>query len=384
MIPYGRQFISQADIDAVSDILWSDFLTQGPVVPQFEEAVAHLCGAEYGIALNSATSALHVACIALGLGPGDYLWTSPNTFVASANCALYCGASVDFVDIDSRTYNLDVEKLEEKLKEAARSKTLPKVVVAVDFAGQPADMRGIYFLSQKYGFRVIEDASHSIGSRYEKRPTGNCAHADITIFSFHPVKMITTGEGGMALTNDYKLASHMGKIRSHGITRNANEWNNIEAEPWWYEQQEIGFNYRMTDIAAALGLSQLNNLDRSLHRRSEIAATYNYEFSDSPVILPWQRPGAETSWHLYVIRVDPVRSRVSRRELYDECRRAEIGVNVHYIPVHWQPIYRKLGFRRGDYPQAEEYYASALSLPIYYGLAETQLAHVIATVKGHL
>ena len=337
MIPYGRQWISEADIEAVAEVLRSDFLTQGPVVPAFEEAVASLCGARFGIAANSATSALHLACMALGVGLGDRVWTSPITFVASANAALYCGAEVDFVDIDERSYNMSPELFEAKLKQAADSGTLPKVVIPVHLAGQSCDMAAIHAAASRYGVRIIEDASHAIGGSYRSRPVGSCEHSDITVFSFHPVKIVTTGEGGMAMTNDAHLAGLMETDRTHGITRDPAKLQHDDIGPWYYEQQRLGFNYRMTDIAAALGLSQLSRIEEFLARRREIAATYDEAFADLPIIRPWQDPETQSAWHLYIIRIDRSRVRRTHREIFDALRSDGIGVNLHYIPVYRQP-----------------------------------------------
>lgn len=377
MIPYGRQDITPEDIAAVEAVLRSDFLTQGPAVPGFEQALAAYCGAARGVAMNSATSALHVACLALGLGPGDRLWTSPNTFVASANCGLYCGAEVDFVDTDPATYNLSVAALEAKLVRAAAENRLPKVVIPVHFAGQSCEMREIHALGQKYGFRIIEDASHAVGGRYLGEPVGNCRYSDITIFSFHPVKIITTAEGGMAMTNDPALAERMERLRSHGITRDpaAMEWDS--EGPWYYQQVELGYNYRITDLQAALGRSQLVRLDDYVARRHAIAARYDEALAGLPLTTPWQHPDSRSALHLYPIRLHDA-SR--RREVFEALRAAGIGVNVHYIPVHTQPHYRRLGFRPGDFPEAERYYAGAISLPMFPTLTLAQQDEVVAAL----
>ena len=384
MIPYGRQDITQADVDAVVAVLQSDFLTQGPQVPAFERAVADYCGATHAVAANSATSALHIACMALGLGPGDILWTSPITFVASANCALYCGAKVDFVDIDPRTYNMSVEQLADKLEAAERGGALPKVVVPVHFAGQPCDMAAIHALSDKYGFRIIEDASHAIGARYRGEPVGNCRHSDITVFSFHPVKIVTSAEGGMALTNDPELARRMALMRNHGITREPTHMTRAPDGPWYYEQTGLGFNYRMTDLEAALGLSQMSRLDRYVARRREIAAHYDERLSGLPLTLPWQRPDACSAYHLYVTRLDTVTMKIYRKTVFEQMRDAGIAVNVHYIPVHTQPHYHRLGFSLGDFPNAEHYYEQALTLPLFPTLTKSQQHHVVAVLKSTL
>lgn len=380
MIPYGRQSISEADIDAVVEVLKSDFLTQGPAVPAFEEAVASLCGAEHGVATNSATSALHIACLALGVGPGDSVWTSPLTFVASANAALYCGADVDFVDVDERTYNMCPIRLEEKLDRAAEAGALPKVIIPVHLAGQSCDMTAIHAAASRHGVRIIEDASHAIGGGYRLKPVGTCEFSDIAIFSFHPVKIVTTGEGGMAMTNDTGLAESMRLDRTHGITRDPAQLQHEDVGPWYYEQQRLGFNYRMTDICAALGLSQLTRIEEFIARRREIAGAYDAAFADLPVKTPWQHPETASAWHLYVIRIDRHRTSRSHREVFDALREAGIGANLHYIPVYRQPYYRELGFGQGHCPNAEAYYAEAISLPMYFGLSDEEQQQVIAAV----
>ncbi len=380
MIPYGRQDISAADIQSVVNVLRSDFLTQGPAVPAFEKVVVEYCGAGHAVAVNSATSALHIACLALGVGPGDLVWTSPITFVASANCALYCGAQVDFVDIDPRTYNLSVECLAEKLAQAEKSGCLPKVVIPVHLCGQPCDMSGIHALSQQYGFKIIEDASHAIGGKYKREPIGNCRYSDITVFSFHPVKIITTGEGGMALTNDESLAKRMQRLRSHGITRDAAEMTHVPDGPWYYQQIDLGYNYRMTDIQAALGLSQRQRLDEFVTKRHAISSRYEIMLADLPVITPWQHPDSYSGLHLYVIRLRLGEISKSHREVFEGLRAAGIGVNLHYIPVYLQPYYEALGFQAGHCPQAERYYREAISLPMYPDLNETQQAQVVDTL----
>lgn len=377
MIPYGRQDITSEDIAAVEAVLRSDFLTQGPAVPGFEQALAAYCGAARGVAMNSATSALHVACLALGLGPGDRLWTSPNTFVASANCGLYCGAEVDFVDTDPATYNMSVAALEAKLAAAAAENRLPRVVIPVHFAGQSCEMRAIHALGQQYGFRIIEDASHAVGATYLGEPVGNCRYSDITIFSFHPVKIITTAEGGMAMTNDPALAERMERLRSHGITRDpaAMAWDS--EGPWYYQQVELGYNYRITDLQAALGHSQLARLDDYVARRHAIAARYDAALAGLPLTTPWQHPDSRSALHLYPIRLHDA---ARRREVFEALRAAGIGVNVHYIPVHTQPHYHRLGFRPGDFPEAERYYAGAISLPMFPTLTPAQQDEVVAAL----
>lgn len=380
MIPYGHQDITQTDIDAVVDVLQSDFLTQGPKVPEFENAVRQHSGASHALAVNSATSALHVACLALGLGPGDWLWTSPITFVASANCGLYCGAQVDFVDIDPHTYNMCPEALAAKLETAERLGKLPKVVVPVHLCGQPCDMQAIYGLSQRYGFKIIEDASHAIGGRYKGQPIGNCRYSDITVFSFHPVKIITTAEGGMAVTNSAELANKMALLRSHGITRNPSQMTHESDGPWYYQQIELGFNYRMTELQAALGVSQMSRLDAYVARRHALAKRYNQLLKSLSVTLPFQHPDSYSGLHLYVIRVQTSQLNRTHRQIFDAFREEGIGVNLHYIPVHTQPYYQRLGFRVGDYPQAERYYAEAISLPMYPNLSEQEQDQVVAAL----
>lgn len=384
MIPYGRQNISQADIDAVVDTLRSDWLTQGPAIERFEQAVAQRCQAAHGIAVSNATAALHIACLALDLGPGDRLWTSPNTFVASANCGLYCGAQVDFVDIDPATLNLDVAQLDARLQRAERDGTLPKVVVPVAFAGQSCDMARIAELARRYGFRVIEDASHAIGARYGGRPVGCCEHADITVFSFHPVKIITTGEGGLLTTNDPLLAERLRRLRSHGITRDPAAMTGPSEGPWYYQQLELGFNYRMTDLQAALGLSQLQRLDAFVARRRQLVARYGERLADLPLELPQVQAGAEPAWHLYPVRLRLERLQHGHRAIFEALRGAGIGVNLHYIPVHLQPYYRQLGFAPGDFPEAERYYAEALSLPLFPDLTDEQQDQVASTLASVL
>jgi len=381
MIPYGRQHISEADIQAVVDVLRSDFLTQGPAVPAFEQAVADYCGAHHAVAVTSATSALHIACLALGVGPGDWVWTSPITFVASANCALYCGARVDFVDIDPRTYNLSLECLAAKLTQAEQYGRLPKVVIPVHLCGQPCDMAGIHALSQRYGFKIIEDASHAIGGRYRGEPIGNCRYSDITVFSFHPVKIITTGEGGMAMTNDAQLAKRMQLLRSHGITRNAVEMTRAPDGPWDYQQIALGYNYRITDLQAALGLSQMQRLNEFVARRQAIAKRYDHLLADLPMVAPWQHPGGYSGMHLYVIRLKLNEILKTHRAVFESLRQTGVGVNLHYIPIYRQPYYEQMGFKVGYCPQAEQYYSEAISIPMYSALTETQQDQVVAMIR---
>ena len=378
MIPYGRQDINQADIDAVVEVLRSDFLTQGPVVPAFENAVGKYCSAQHAVAVNSATSALHIACLALGVGKGDVVWTSPITFVASANCALYCGAEVDFVDIDPQTYNLSVQRLQEKLIEAEKAGALPKVVIPVHLCGQPCDMAGIHVLSKQYGFKIIEDASHAIGGRYKDEPIGNCRYSDITVFSFHPVKIITTGEGGMALTNSDELAKRMILLRSHGITTLVVDRHvRPQQQLWNYQQIDLGFNYRMTDIHAALGFSQMQRLDEFVSKRHAIATHYDQMLSAIPVVTPWQHRDVYSSYHLYVIRLKLDEITKTHRQIYEALRVSGILVNIHYIPVYLQPYYEKMGFRAGYCFQAEQYYSDVISLPMYSELTEEHQVYVV-------
>lgn len=381
MIPYGRQDINQADIDAVVAVLRSDFLTQGPVVPAFEKSVTDYCGAEHAVAVNSATSALHIACLALGVGKGDIVWTTPITFVASANCALYCGATVDFVDIDPCTYNLSVDCLAEKLALAKKTGNLPKVVIPVHLCGQPCDMVGIHALSQQYGFKTIEDASHAIGGKYKDEPIGKGRYSDITIFSFHPVKIITSGEGGMAVTNNAQLARQLRLLRSHGISSTAADMQpRPTQEIWNYQQIDLGYNYRMTDIQAALGLSQILRLNEFVSRRQAIAKRYDQLLSTLPVLIPWQHVYSYSSYHLYVIRLKLDEINKTQRQVYETMTAARILVNLHYIPVYRQPYYEKMGFKVGCCPEAEQYHSEAISLPIYPGLTMDQQEFVVRTL----
>ena len=383
-IPYGRQDINQSDIDAVVAVLKSDWITQGPAIERFEQAVANYCGAKYAVAVSSATAALHIACLAVGLGNGDSLWTSPNTFVASANCGLYCGADVDFVDIDPHTYNLSVDELEGKLAWADQQGCLPKVVVPVHLAGQSCEMARIAELSQRYGFKIIEDAAHGIGGRYQGQPIGSCQFSDMTVFSFHPVKIITTGEGGMVITNRKDLYEKLIRLRTHGITRNPNLMKGESHGSWYYQQLELGFNYRMTDIQAALGVSQLQRLDEFVERRRFLAHRYNQFLQDLPLILPWQHPDTDSSWHLYVIRLKLDKISKTHGQVFEELRQVGIGVNLHYIPVHIQPYYRQWGFKFGDFPKAERYYQEAISLPLYYGLSQEAQDQVVMALQKSL
>jgi UDP-4-amino-4,6-dideoxy-N-acetyl-beta-L-altrosamine transaminase len=379
-IPYGRQDVRPDDIAAVVEVLQSDWLTQGPAVPRFEAALADYCGAKHAVAANSATSALHIACLALGLGPGDRLWTSPNTFVASANCGLYCGAEIDFVDIDLRTYNMSADALAEKLECAEAKGRLPKVVVPVHFAGQSCDMQRIRALADRYGFRIVEDAAHAVGGKYLGASIGGCRYSDIAVFSFHPVKIITTAEGGVALTNNVELADRIARLRSHGTTHDPARMQGEPDGPWSYQVLELGWNYRMTDIQAALGCSQMRRLDDYVGRRTALAERYNRILANSGLALPWSDPSCASAWHLYVVGWNQGVSGLSRGEAFARLRAAGIGVQVHYIPVHTQPYFRKLGFRPGQYPNAEAHYARAITLPLYAGLSEAQQD----TVAKHL
>lgn len=381
MIPYGRQNLDQADIDAVVAVLQSDWLTQGPCIERFESALAARCGASQAVAVCNATAALHIACLAAELGPGDWLWTTPNTFLASANCARYCGAQVDFVDIDPLTWNLDAAALARKLEAARQAGTLPKVVVAVAFSGQSCDMRAIACLAREYAFTLIEDASHAVGASYDGSPVGCGRFADMTVFSFHPVKIITSAEGGMVLTNQEALAEHLRRLRSHGMTRDPAEMSEPSHGPWYYQQVELGFNYRLTDIQAALGLSQLDKLDGFIARRRYLAERYQRLLKGLPITLPGIQAGAESAWHLYVVRLRLDQIGMGHREVFEALREAGIGVNLHYIPVHLQPYYRELGFAAGDFPEAERYYAEAISLPMYPGLSDEQQDHVVDQLR---
>ena len=373
MIPYGRQDISQDDIDAVVDVLRSDFLTQGPAVPRFEAAIAANVDAAHAVAVNSATSALHIACVALGLGPDDLLWTSPVTFVASANCARYCGAQVDFVDIDPATGNMCPSRLEAKLEQAASAGRLPKIIIPVHLAGLSCDMVAIGALAARYGVRIIEDASHAIGASYGGRRVGNCEHSDIAVFSFHPVKIVTTGEGGAAVTQDAGLASRMARLRSHGITRDPALMTHAPDGPWYYQQIELGWNYRMTDIQAALGHAQFARLEDYVARRNRLADRYDRMLDGMPLARAARDDNARSAFHLYIVRVSAER----HRAVFEGLRAAGVGVNLHYIPVHLQPYYRDLGFSPGDFPEAERHYAEAISLPLFPTMTEAMQEKVV-------
>ena len=378
-IPYGKQQILSDDIDAVIGVLKSDYLTQGNCVPNFENSVNEYCNSKYAVAVTSATAALHLACLALELGPDDWLWTSPITFVASSNCALYCGANVDFVDIDPKTFNLCAKALEKKLIQAEKVGKLPKIVIPVHLCGQSCDMKSIHELSVKYNFQIIEDASHAIGGKYGKENIGACQYSDITIFSFHPVKIITTGEGGMAVTNNPKIADTMSLLRSHGITRDKGKMFNEAEGDWYYEQISLGFNYRMTDIQAALGISQLKKIDKFVKKRCEIANRYDELLFDLPLETPFLSDKCYSSFHLYVVQVD---EKYNKRSIFEFMRNNNIGVNIHYIPVIIQPFYEKFGYDISLYPNAMNYYKNALSLPMYPTLSEKQQDYVVNTLKS--
>ena len=377
MIPYGRQDVTKKDIENVKKVLESDFLTQGPVVPKFEKAVSDYVGSKYGVAANSATSALHIACLALGVSEGDMVWTSANTFVASSNCALYCGSKIDFIDINNSTLNICIDNLEEKLKKAEINNTLPKVVIVVHLAGRSAEMREISILSKKYDFKIIEDASHAIGGSYLGNKIGSCKYSDITVFSFHPVKIITSGEGGMALTNDRSLAESMLLFRSHGITRNEEQMSQQSHGQWFYEQKLLGFNYRMTDIHAALGLSQLERCDEYVSIRNQLASIYNSKLDRSFFNLPYETSDSYSSYHLYIIRLKLDRIKKTHKEVFNYMRDKGVLVNLHYIPVYFHTYYKKLGFKKGHCPNAEKYYSEAMSIPIFPALSGTDQLKVI-------
>lgn len=381
MIYYGKQNINEADIAAVEAVLHSDFLTQGPAIEQFERTVADYCGAKYAVAVTNATSALHIACLAAGLGAGDVLWTSPITFTASANCARYCGADVEFVDIDDATYNMSVDVLEERLKAARAAGKLPKMVVPVHLAGQSCDMVRIHELAQEYGFTVLEDASHAVGADYLDTKVGSCRYSDMTVFSFHPVKIVTTGEGGMVLTNDEQLYKKLTLYRSHGITRAPELMTHASDGPWYYQQVELGFNYRMTDMQAALGTSQMTRLDEFVARRRELVARYDELLADLPVRTPYVMEGANPSWHLYVVRVDFARVKKSKAEIFAAMRERGVVLNLHYIPVHTQPYYERLGHRPEECPVSLDYYREALTLPLYYSLTNEQQDEIVAALR---
>ncbi|MDC0509322.1 UDP-4-amino-4,6-dideoxy-N-acetyl-beta-L-altrosamine transaminase [Gammaproteobacteria bacterium] len=384
MIPYGRQEISEEDIAEVVETLQSDFLTQGPKTPLFEKIVADYCGSKYGVAANSATSALHIACLALDLTKGDRLWTSPNSFVASANCALYCGAQVDFVDIDPLTYNLSAEALEKKLIQAKQDNKLPKIVIPVHFAGQSCDMQKIHSLGKEYGFKIIEDASHAIGGSYLNNKIGICEYSDITVFSFHPVKIITTAEGGLATTNERDLFERMQLFRTHGVTRDPKIMTKETEGAWYYQQVDLGFNYRMTELQAALGISQMRRLDEFVNKRNILKNRYDQLLSELPVIKPHQSNNITSALHLYPIQIDTNKTKVSRYKVYDSLKKGGIGVNVHYIPIHTQPYYQEMGFAYGDFPIAETYYSNAISLPLFSQMSSEEQDKVVTTLSKAL
>ncbi|TVL51526.1 UDP-4-amino-4,6-dideoxy-N-acetyl-beta-L-altrosamine transaminase [Shewanella algae] len=381
VIPYGKQDINQQDIDNVVNVLKSEFLTQGPQVPAFEQALIDHTGASYSLAVNSATSALHIACLALGLGEGDTLWTSPITFVASANCGLYCGAQVDFVDIDPDTYNMCPKRLEEKLIKAKAEGKLPKVVVPVHLCGQPCDMAAIAKLAKEYNFKVIEDASHAIGGKYKGLPIGNCEYSDITVFSFHPVKIVTTAEGGAVMTNQKALADKMALLRSHGITRDPAQMKGESHGGWYYEQIDLGFNYRMTELQAALGVSQMQRLEEFISSRHKLARIYDEKLKKLPIILPFQLENTYSGLHLYVIRLQLNEIEKTHKQVFEELREKGVAVNLHYIPVHTQPYYKAMGFDWGNFPEAEKYYQEAISIPMFHGMTLEQQDKVIVTLK---
>lgn len=382
MIPYGRQDITQQDIDAVIGVLQSDFLTQGPQVPAFESAIKKAVDSKFAVAVNSATSALHIACLALGVGKGDLVWTTPISFVASSNCALYCGADIDFVDIDPKTYNLSAKLLEEKLINCKKhGKQLPKVVIPVHLCGQPCEMEEIHSLGQEYGFSIIEDASHAIGGRFKDHPIGNCEYSDITIFSFHPVKIVTTAEGGVVTTNCGELASRLELLRSHGITRDSSLMVNESHGPWYYEQVDLGFNYRMTEMQAALGVSQMQRLNEFVAKRNQLAEVYNNAFSELPLTIPYQIEDSYSGRHLYVIRLNLDEISLTHREVFESLRNNGLGVNLHYIPIHTQPFYKALGFVDGQFPNAEQYYQEAISIPLFHSMTSVEQQEVIDVLK---
>lgn len=379
MISYGKQSINQEDINSVIDVLQSDFLTQGPIIEDFEKKVAQYCGVKYAVAVCNATAALHIACLAAGIGKGDIVWTVPNTFVASANCALYCGASVDFVDIDNNTYNMSLEELEKKLVNSERK---PKIVIPVHFSGQPCEMAKLHFLADKYGFILIEDASHAIGAEYKNSKVGNCEYSDMVVFSFHPVKIITTGEGGMVLTNDENLYEKLLLFRSHGITRKSSLMENTPDGPWYYEQLALGFNYRMTELQAALGTSQMKRLDVFLEKRRALAKRYNDLLKNLPLKLPNQNEDTNSSWHLYVVRANFSKLNINKKMLFAKMQEKQVNLNLHYIPVHTQPYYKKLGFTKGDFPVSEKYYEEVFTLPLYYDLSYEQQDYIVDCLQS--
>ena len=381
MIPYGKQDINKADIVSVVNVLNSDYLTQGPQVPLFEQTISNYCSSNYAVAVNSATSALHIACLALGLGKGDWLWTSPNSFVASANCGLYCQSKVDFVDIDPQTYNMCPVQLERKLIQAKINNKLPKIVIPVHFAGQSCEMKKIYNLSKDYGFKIIEDASHAIGSRYLDENVGSCNYSDITVFSFHPVKIITTAEGGLATTNSKTLANKMRMYSSHGVTHDQEQMNKPSEGGWYYQQVELGFNYRMTELQAALGLSQMQRIDKFVSKRHILKERYDFLLKDLPLIRPFQSSNCYSALHLYPVQIELSKVNINREQIFDELRVLGIGVNIHYIPIHTQPYYQKFGFKIGDFPNSESYYNRSISIPLFPDLTKKQQDNVVMAIK---
>jgi UDP-4-amino-4,6-dideoxy-N-acetyl-beta-L-altrosamine transaminase len=383
-IPYGRQQIDESDIQAVIDVLRSDFLTQGPAVEAFEKRLADYCGVKYAVAVSNATAALHIGAAAAGLKSGDRLWTSPITFVASANCGLYCGATPDFVDIDPRSYNMSPDRLAEKLARAKQEGTLPKLLVPVHLTGQPCDMERIHALAKQYGVMVMEDASHAVGARYKGRPVGNCDHSDMAVFSFHPVKIVTTGEGGAVLTNNPALYEKLKLLRSHGITRDSNLMTHAPDGPWYYQQVDLGWNYRLTDLQAALGTAQMRRVDEFVKKRRWVAARYNELLKNLPLTLPWQSPDSESAYHLYVIRLQLDKIKKTHRQVFEALQERKLGVNLHYIPVHTQPFYSRFGFKNGMFPESEAYYSEAISLPMFPGLEEIDLIRIHDSICNSL
>ncbi|HSI22805.1 MAG TPA: UDP-4-amino-4,6-dideoxy-N-acetyl-beta-L-altrosamine transaminase [Methylophilaceae bacterium] len=384
MIPYGRQQISQEDIDAVVQVLQSDWLTQGPCIEKFERAVADYCGASYAVATCNATAALHLGCLALGVDDQSIGWTSPNTFVASANCLRYCEAEVDFVDIDARTWNLSVEALDLKLEQACKNGCLPKVIIPVHFSGQPCEMERIRELSNRYGISIMEDAAHAIGATYNGARVGSCKYSELTVFSFHPVKIITTGEGGILLTNRRDLYEKLLLLRSHGITRQLDQMTQPAHGGWYYQQVELGYNYRITDIQAALGISQLERIEQFVERRNQLALRYEQLLRDLPLTLPYTQINGRSSWHLYVVRLQLQHVRLSHREVFEQLRASNIGVHLHYIPVHTQPYYAAQGFKLGDFPEAESYYSEAITLPMFPTMTDAQQDYVVSVLQDIL
>tara|TARA_Y100000589_G_scaffold305927_1_gene320270 strand:+ start:10812 stop:11981 length:1170 start_codon:yes stop_codon:yes gene_type:complete len=380
-IPYGRQDIDDEDINNVVKVLKSDFITQGPTVPLFENLLSKYTHGKYSFCLNSATSALHLACLSLGLKKGDIVWTSPISFVASANCALYCGAKVDFIDIDPFSYNMSVKKLEEKLINAKKEGDLPKIVIPVHLSGQSAEMIKIKELSKEFNFKIIEDASHALGGSYKNEKIGSCKFSDLTVFSMHPVKMITTGEGGVITTNNKLIAKKIKSLRSHGITKDTLDMTKVPDGLWYYEQLELGYNYRMPDINAALGITQLDKLDKFVSKREEIANYYDKNLIDLPLKTPHQIPNCVSSRHLYIIRIDNKHSKFKHKDIFSRLRDSNIGVNLHYIPIHLQPYFQNLGFIKGQFPEAEKYYEEAISLPIFTKLTKREQDYVIDTLR---